>query len=93
MGHCQHLAVAAQLLHQPAHGVRHRAANAGVHLIKNQCGRSTQLAGGHGNSQSDARELAPRGHFGYRARRAPRVAGDHENHVLQTALLGFFKGL
>ena len=52
------LPVFAKLPHEPAHGLRHRAAHAGIDFIKNQCLRLSQLAGGHGNGQGNARQLA-----------------------------------
>ena len=44
MGYRQHLAVRTQLLHQPPHRVRHRAADAGVDLVKYQGRRAAELA-------------------------------------------------
>ena len=58
VGHRQYLAVRAQFLHQPPHRVRHRAADAGVDLVKHQGRRAAELAGGHRNGQCNAREFA-----------------------------------
>ena len=88
----QHLPVPPELLHQLAHGMRHGAAHAGVHFVKYQGLRGTQLAGGHGNGQRHARKLAARSHLGHRARRAARVARHQELHPFQTALLRLRQG-
>jgi hypothetical protein len=94
VGHGHDLAVAAQLLHQPAHGFGHGAAHAGIHLVKDQCLRRAQLAGGDGNGQRNARQLAARGHLAHGPRCAAGVASDQEGHVFQPALgglRGFFQ--
>ena len=51
VGHGQHLPVAPQLLHQPAHGFGHCTAHAGVHFVENQRLGRAELAGGDGNGQ------------------------------------------
>ena len=54
MGHRQHLAVDAKLLHQAPDGFGHGAAHARIDFVKNQGLRGAQLAGGHSNGQSNA---------------------------------------
>ena len=74
----QHLAVGAELAHQPAHGVCHQAADAGIDLVKDQGRGAAELAGGHGNRQCDTRQFAARSDLGNRARRAAGVAGNQK---------------
>ncbi len=50
-----------QALHERPTVCGHRAAHAGIDLVKDQRARLAQLAGGHGNGQRDARQLAARG--------------------------------
>ena len=82
VGDGQHLAVAAQLLHQPADGFGHGAADAGIDLVEDQRLRRAQLAGGDGDGQRDARQLAARGHLAHRPRRAAGMAGHQESRRL-----------
>ena len=89
VGHGQHLAVAAQLPHEPAHGLGHRAADAAVDLVEDQGRRLAELAGGDRDRQRDARELAAGSDLADRPRRAARMAGDQELDVFQTVRLGF----
>ena len=67
VGHGQHLAVAAELLHQAAHRVGHGAADAGIDLVEDQrrrrLGAAAELARGHRDGQRDARQLAAGGHL------------------------------
>ncbi|GCL48422.1 hypothetical protein NIES3787_41410 [Microcystis aeruginosa NIES-3787] len=93
VGHGHHLAVAPQLFHKAAHGLGHGSAHARVHLVKNQCLRGTQLAGGHGNGQGNAREFPARSHLAHRTRCATCVACHQKGHVFQPALLGAGTGL
>ena len=88
MGYRQHLAVRTQLLHQPPHRVRHRAADAGVDLVKYQRRRAAELAGANRNGQGDTREFATRGHFAHSARRAACVPGHQKLHLFPTAFHG-----
>ena len=78
----QHLALAAQLLHQAAHGLGHGTADTGIDLVEDQragCGVATlQLAGGDGNGERNARQLTARRHLGQRPRRATGVARHQE---------------
>ena len=79
VGDREHLHPLAELLHQAADGLGDRAADAGIDLIEDQrAGAAVLLAGGDGDGQRDARELAARGDLGQRARRAAGVAGDEE---------------
>ncbi len=55
-----------------------RAADAGVDLVEDQRAGFAELAGGDGDGQRDARELAARGDLGERARRAAGVARHEE---------------
>ena len=86
MGHRQNLSVLPELLHQAAHGLCHRTAYAGIYLVKNQGLRCAKLAGGHCNGQCHARQLAARGDFIDRPRRASRMSGYQKKHVLQAVL-------
>jgi len=60
VGDCQHLALAAQLLHQRAHGVAYRTADARVDLVEDQRARAILargLHGGDGNRQRQPRQF------------------------------------
>jgi hypothetical protein len=85
VGDGQHLAVAPELLHQPADGLGHRAADTGIDLVEDQRLRRSQLAGGDGDRQRDARQLTARSHLAHRPRRRSRMAGDQERHFFQAA--------
>ena len=55
MGHCHHLTILPELLHQASDGLGHRAAHARVHFIENQRPGLSQLAGRDRNGQCDTR--------------------------------------
>jgi hypothetical protein len=78
----QHLAVAAELLHQAADGLGDGAADAGIDLVEDQRRRRGRrrswLGAVDGDGQRDARQLAARSHLAERPRRAAGVAGDQE---------------
>ena len=40
VGDGQYLAIAAELAHQPAHGMRHQAADTGIDLVEDERGRT-----------------------------------------------------
>ena len=88
----QHLAVAPQLFHQAAHGFGHSTAHARVHFVKDEGLGRAQLAGGDGNGQSDARQLATRGHLPHRPRRAACMTGHQKLHLLQAMAGGLWQG-
>jgi hypothetical protein len=67
----QHLAVAAQLLHEAADGLGHGAADTCIDLVEDQRLRRSQLAGGDRDGQRDARQLAARGDLADRRGVAP----------------------
>jgi hypothetical protein len=71
--------------HQAAHRLGHGAAHAGVHLVEDQRLRRAQLAGGDGNGQRNARQLAAGGHLAHRPRRAAGMACDQKADVFQPA--------
>ena len=83
VGHGEHLAVASQLLHEPAHGVGHGPAHTRVHLVEDQRGRLAQGAGGDRDRQRDARQLAARGHLADGPGACARVARHEEGHVVR----------
>ena len=85
--HCHDLSVAPQLLHQQADGFGHCAADASVNLVEYQSARAAQLAGGHGNGQSNARQLTARRYFGQRPWRAASVARHQKLGRLQAVTL------
>ncbi|MNY70130.1 hypothetical protein D3C86_2082020 [compost metagenome] len=54
MGHGQHLPVLAQLVHQPAHGFGHGAADTRIHFVEDQRRGFAEFTGGDGDGQRDA---------------------------------------
>ena len=82
--HREHLPFAAELLHQTAHGVGYRAADAGVDLVEDQRGRAVaRSCCRHRNRQRQTRQLTARRHLGQCTRRAAGVAGDAQLDALQ----------
>ena len=63
----------------------HRAADAGIDLVEDQRLRRAELAGGDGDRQRDARQLAARRHLADRPRRAARDGRDQEADFFQAA--------
>ena len=80
------------MFHQAAHGFCHRAADTGVHFVKDQRLRCTQLAGGDGYCQGYARKFAAGGYFTHGAWRAGGMTGHQKLDLFQAMAGSFWQG-
>ena len=82
VGHAQHLPGPRQGAQLAADDLRHRAADAGVHLVEDHGRHRVRAQRGHLDGQGDARQLAAGGDLAQRPRRLAGIGRHQELHPL-----------
>src|SRR5690625_356928 len=88
MGDAENLAVQPQLLQQVTHHFGGGAADADVHLVKDQGGRGAGPGGDHLDGQADSAQLAPRGDPAEGQQRAAGSGAQQKFDPLQPSRVG-----